>query len=118
MVEDSRPFARRMKAALDEIPRLRIVGAVETPFEAIKMIAVHQPHLVLLDIALRGGNGMDVLRAVTGSGFRGVVLMMTSQPSEQVRVACLELKAAEVFDKAEAEQLLATVAALASKHEW
>lgn len=116
IVEDSRPFARRMKAALSEIPQLEIVGAAETASEAIKMIGVRQPNLVLLDISLRGGSGIDVLKALKHDGFSGVVLMMTSQPSEQVRAACLKLEAAELFDKIETEHLLATVAEMASKH--
>ncbi|HJY07900.1 MAG TPA: response regulator [Bryobacteraceae bacterium] len=117
IIEDSQPFALRMKAALEEIPRLEVVGVAETPSEAIKMIGAQQPHLVLLDISLSGGNGIDVLRAIKNDGFPGVVLMMTSQPSEQVRAACLKLEAAELFDKVEVDQLLTTVADLASKHK-
>jgi len=43
------------------------------------------------------------------------VFMMTSEPSESVRTACLQLEAAELFDKAKPEELLAAVAQLASK---
>ena len=115
MVEDSHVFARRMREALEEIPHLEIVGAAETSSEAIRTIGAQQPGLVLLDINLTGGSGMDVLRAIKNRGFPGVVFMMTSEPSEPVRTACLQLKAAELFDKAEPEELLAAVAELASK---
>ena len=115
IVEDSHVFARRMREALEEIPHLEIVGAAETPSEAIATIGTQEPGLVLLDINLTGGSGIDVLRAIKNGGFPGVVFMMTSEPSEPVRTACLQLKAAELFDKAEPEELLAAVAELASK---
>lgn len=115
IVEDSHVFARRMREALEEIPHLEIVGAAETPSQAIRTIGAQQPDLVLLDINLTRGSGIDVLRAIKNRGFPGVVFMMTSEPSEPVRTACLQLKAAELFDKAEPEELLAAVAELASK---
>jgi len=115
IVEDSYVFARRMREALEEIPHLEIVGAAETSSEAIRTIGAQQPGLVLLDINLTGGSGIDVLRAIKNRGFPSVVFMMTSEPSEPVRTACLQLKAAELFDKAEPEELLAAVAELASK---
>jgi len=115
IVEDSHVFARRVREALGEIPHLSIVGAAETPLEAIATIGAQKPSLVLLDINLTGGSGIDVLRAIKNGGFPGVVFMMTSEPSEPVRTACLQLKAAELFDKAEPEELLAAVAELASK---
>ena len=115
IVEDSHVFARRMREALEEIPHLEIVGAAETPSEAIATIGTQEPGLVLLDINLTRGSGIDVLRAIKNRGFPGVVFMMTSEPSEPVRTACLQLKAAELFDKAEPEELLAAVAELASK---
>jgi DNA-binding NarL/FixJ family response regulator len=104
-----------MREALEEIPHLEIVGAAETPSQAIRTIGAQQPDLVLLDINLTRGSGIDVLRAIKNRGFPGVVFMMTSEPSEPVRTACLQLKAAELFDKAEPEELLAAVAELASK---
>lgn len=115
IVEDSHMFAQRLRAALGEIPQLEIVGSAETPSEAIETIGAQKPDLVLMDINLRGGSGIDVLRAIKDGGFPGVALMMTSQPSEPIRTACLQLKAAELFDKAEPEELLAAVTELASK---
>jgi CheY-like chemotaxis protein len=115
IVEDSNVFARRMREALEEIPHLEIVGAAASPSEAIATIGAEKPGLVLLDINLTGGSGIDVLRAIKNGGFPGVVFMMTSEPSEPLRTACLQLKAAELFDKVEAEELLAAVAELASE---
>lgn len=75
------------------------MGEAETSQEAIDAIQVRKPDVVLLDIRLRIGNGIDVLYHVKQSESPPVVIVFTGYPDLHYRKRCEEEGADYFFSK-------------------
>lgn len=100
VVEDSEAFLLRLRLALAETPQLKLVGVAESASPAISLIHETKPDLVLLDLYLKQGSGVDVLRNIQETGLQVRTLVMTSEDSGEMQSACLSLGAHRFFDKA------------------
>ncbi|MER6941130.1 response regulator transcription factor [Nocardioides sp. NPDC127514] len=70
IVDDHAMFRTGVRAELSRSPVIRIVGEAEDVDSAVKAIAEGKPDVVLLDVHLPGGGGVEVMRkapAVDGS---------------------------------------------------
>ncbi|MGH3353272.1 MAG: LuxR C-terminal-related transcriptional regulator [Nocardioides sp.] len=70
IVDDHAMFRTGVRAELSRSPVIRIVGEAEDVDTAVKAIGEGQPDVVLLDVHLPGGGGVEVMRkapAVDGS---------------------------------------------------
>jgi len=98
LVEDEPALRELMKVALGSGYRFSEAGDVA---EALELVRSHVPDIVLLDLMLPGGSGLDVLRAVRAepalAGVR-VIIVSAWQSAEDRRVA-LELGAAGFLGK-------------------
>ncbi len=63
LVDDSVPIRERVAQMLSA-QAMTVVGQGDTPQASIDGILALQPDVVVLDIQLHGGTGLDVLRAV------------------------------------------------------
>jgi DNA-binding NarL/FixJ family response regulator len=81
--------------------RVEVVGVGDTESGTIDSIRAMRPDVVVLDLQLKAGSGVNVIRAVRQmDDLRGVRLMVTSNHvSPQMRNGCLELGADDYFDK-------------------
>ena len=96
---------------------LQVVGEAETPQACIAGILATQPDVVVLDVQLDGGQGLEVLRAVrdTEPGIAFVVFSNNSGPAYRKRY--LGAGAATFLDKsAEIELLADAVSAACQTH--
>jgi DNA-binding NarL/FixJ family response regulator len=101
LVEDSSVVRENLIAALEENAPVTIIGVAEDEPSAIAWLTGHEGacDLVIVDIFLRAGTGIGVLKgigAVTET-MRRVVL--SNHATADIRSKCLELGANEVFDK-------------------
>ncbi len=99
IAEDFLPVRRRLTELLTELESVDIVGEAESPAEAIDGILERQPDWVILDFQLRGGTGVDVMRAVHPKAPSIRFIVLTNHPSPQYRRACIESGAGWFFDK-------------------
>jgi DNA-binding NarL/FixJ family response regulator len=99
LVEDSELIRARIRAELATIPGLRTVGHADTAADAIRDVLAQHPDVVLLDLRLREGTGMDVLRALHASAPEIDVYLCSSYAAEPYRGMALRLGARAVFDK-------------------
>ncbi len=99
LVEDSAVIRENLIATLEELAPVRVVGSAGDEGSALRWLASHEVDLVIVDLFLKGGSGLGVLRAVHHgeNGLRRVVL--SNYATEAMRVRCLELGADGVFDK-------------------
>ena len=100
LVEDSAVIRDNLGAALEELAPVRIVGFAEDQLAATEWMLCHPRgcDLVVIDIFLRRGSGLDFLReAAKLTGVSKVVL--SNYATLDMRRKCLELGADEVFDK-------------------
>jgi DNA-binding NarL/FixJ family response regulator len=116
IIEDSLEIRDRLVALLDPIAGARIVGHAASADEAIAAITSRRPDTVVLDLNLKKGSGIDVLRALRADARDIEVYVLTNFATPQYRRACLALGARGFFDKsAEFEKVRDAITARAQK---
>ena len=99
IVDDSRLFRERLHAMLAGTPG---TGEIRTAgdFEAGRLLVESfRPDVVILDIHLPGGSGIDLLRLFKAGRAEERVIVLTAFSYPQYRKACLELGAELFLDK-------------------
>ena len=99
IVDDSKALRARLVELLSGIEGVSIVGQARTAAEAIEGIRQLKPRVVILDIQMPGGSGLEVLKAVKGEADAPIVLILTNHPYEQYRTKCFALGADYFLDK-------------------
>ena len=99
IADDSDIVRERLKEMLSEISEVEIIGEAGDGEEAIKSILELHPDVVILDIRMPGGNGIDVLQAIKRGDAAPTVIMLTNYPYPQYRKKCMDLGADYFFDK-------------------
>jgi DNA-binding NarL/FixJ family response regulator len=99
IAEDFLPVRHRLTELLSELDGVEIVGEAESLAEAIDGISRTRPDWVILDYQLRGGTGVDVLRAIHPRAPSIRFIVLTNHPTPQYRRACTESGAGWFFDK-------------------
>lgn len=101
IVEDSPLIRENLIATLEELVPIQVVGTAEDETTAVLWLTEpgNAVDLVIVDIFLKTGSGLGVLREATelGQAFRLVVLSNYATPD--MRRRCQELGAHRVFDK-------------------
>jgi DNA-binding NarL/FixJ family response regulator len=102
IVEDSVPVRERLMEAVGEIPNARIVGQADAVTEALEGVRNVQPRVLILDIQLRGGSGIRLLKQMRASGVNRpeLVIVVTNYPTDDYRKASHDCGADHFFDKA------------------
>lgn len=99
VVEDSRAIRERVVAVLAGIVGKHAVLEAEAVKEAVEQIFEHKPDVVVLDLLLPDGHGLDVLTTIMALQQSTRVLVMSNDPNEQYRKRALQLGASHFFDK-------------------
>lgn len=100
----------KLKRRLEKIKGLVVVGEAAQPEEATAMIANRRPDIVILDTVLKNGSGIEVLRQIKHLLLHPTVIMVTNQPSQELRSVCAVAGADFFFDKSlEDRKILKTV---------
>jgi DNA-binding NarL/FixJ family response regulator len=101
LVEDSQLIRDNLIATLEELVPVAVVGTAEDEWTAVQWLArpSNEADLVIVDVFLKGGSGLGVLRAVDGLQPRRHMVVLSNYATPDMRRKCLELGAAEVFDK-------------------
>ena len=88
VVDDDFRVARIHTAFVDQVDGFEVVGTAATAAVARQEVARLDPDVVLLDVHLPDGSGLDVARDVRHAGFVGTILMITAaREVESVRAA-------------------------------
>jgi DNA-binding NarL/FixJ family response regulator len=102
IVEDSPLVRERLLEVVGEIPNSRVVGQAEAVSEALEGICHAQPRVLIVDVQLRGGSGIRLLKQMRAARIDRpeLVIVVTNYPSEDYRNASHECGADHFFDKA------------------
>mgnify|MGYP002134652812 CR=1 FL=1 len=117
IVEDSPIIRQNLIATLEEMLPLQVVGTAEDADGALRWMRSAGAHcdLMIIDIFLKQGTGLEVLRHARDLRPEARLVVLTNYATPDMRRRCAELGAHRVFDKsAELEELLTYCAALAS----
>ncbi|MDO9291340.1 MAG: response regulator [Hydrogenophaga sp.] len=101
IVEDNPVIRESLIAALEELVSVEVVGTAEDELTAVQWLTLPDSHvdLVIVDIFLKRGSGLGVLRAMNGLAKRHNVVVLSNYATQDIRRKCLELGADKVFDK-------------------
>ena len=101
IVEDSAIIRARLVEAISEISNVEIVGQVETEPDALALLRIGHWDAVILDLQLRQGTGLGVLKAMRNESRRpgSCVIVFTNYPFPQYREKSMSLGADYFFDK-------------------
>ena len=110
VVEDSPIIRGRIIDNLTALGQFQVVGYAESEDEAVDAIRSLRPDVIITDIRLKKGNGIEVVRHVRADDAapRPMVFVLTNYDYPEYRVQCTAAGADAFFDKsAEYELLLA-----------
>ena len=99
LVEDAPVIQKILLHELQAIPALAIVGIAETADDGVSQFELHQPGVVVLDLALRQGNGFEVLRAIKQRQPACRVVVFTNHDTELFRSRCAAAGVEAFFSK-------------------
>jgi DNA-binding NarL/FixJ family response regulator len=99
LVDDSLVIRQRLRRMLSEVKEVTVIGEAEAAQEATDAILQQKPDVVLLDIHLLDGSGIDVLQRLKKAKPAPTVIILTNYPYPQYRRKCLEAGADFFFVK-------------------
>jgi DNA-binding NarL/FixJ family response regulator len=99
VVDDSDSIRQRLISMLATMGNVRIAGEAANVADAIEGIVTTRPEIVLLDLNLGTGSGMEVLHEVTRKLPSANVVVLTNHAEPQYRRACLKAGARHFLDK-------------------
>ncbi len=101
IVEDSAIILDNLAATLEETAPVEVVGSA--PDEASALLALERlgdgVDLVIIDVFLKSGSGLGVLRAAAQAGMSARRVVLTNYATPDMRERCKALGAHHVFDK-------------------
>jgi DNA-binding NarL/FixJ family response regulator len=100
IADDSKVVRERLKEMLFEIQGIEIIGQAEDGLQATNLIEKLNPDVVILDIRMPRGNGIDVLQNIKKDNPALIVIMLTNYPYPQYLKKCMKAGADYFFDKA------------------
>lgn len=99
IADDSRVVVERLSDLLSDVPGVELVGHAGDAAGALSCIRQRNPDLVILDLQMPGGNGLDILRAIRPERPTLCVLICTNYPYPQYKKECLAAGANYFLDK-------------------
>jgi two-component system response regulator DevR len=89
IVDDHEVVRRGLVALLERRPAFTVVAQVGTAAEAIEAARTYRPDLVVMDIRLPDGSGIEATREIRAENPAIRVLMLTSYPDEEAVFAAI-----------------------------
>jgi two-component system, NarL family, response regulator DevR len=99
IVEDAPQIRRRLVQLVQTIHGVLIAGEAEGARSAVSGILMSEPDIVLLDLHLAQGTGMDVVEKLPVQHRPDVIIVLSNHATLTIRQACLRAGAHYVFDK-------------------
>lgn len=101
LVEDSPTIRQNLVDTLQELAPVRVTATADTAAAAIEALSADGASfdLVVIDLLLRSGSGIDVLDALHRRRSAPHRIVLSNYATPALRTRCLALGAERVFDK-------------------
>ena len=99
IADDSKIVVERLASLLRDVPGVQLAGQAGDVPEALRCIQQVNPDVVILDLQMPGGSGLDILRVIRRDHPGLYVLICTNHPYPQYRDECLSAGANFFLDK-------------------
>jgi DNA-binding NarL/FixJ family response regulator len=118
VADDSVLLRQQVISLLSELVGVEIVGQAQYALEAFHGICELKPDVVILDIHLIGGSGIDVLRRIKRLDTAPTVIMLTNSTAPPYRRKCMRAGADFFLDKSsEFENVRAIIQSLSGRFD-
>ena len=78
LIADDHPLFRKgMRSLLETMPAITLIGEAKNGREAVELVLVHQPDVVLMDLQMPDGSGLAATRELNKRSPHTRVLMVT-----------------------------------------
>lgn len=117
IVEDSPIILDNLVATLEEMAPVEVVGSAPDEATALaKLAKLQEPvGLIIIDVFLKSGSGLGVLRGITNTARGAKRVVLTNYATPDMRDKCRSLGADRVFDKSnDLDELIAYCTRLAA----
>jgi DNA-binding NarL/FixJ family response regulator len=120
VVADDHPLLLRgIVDVLKSCPTLEVLGAYGSGISALEAIRTLSPDIAVLDIAMRGADGLDILATIGREGRATKVVYLTAAITDGQVLTAIRLGAkAILFKDAPADDLVNCVRAVANGGKW
>jgi DNA-binding NarL/FixJ family response regulator len=101
LVEDSPVILRDLVATLEELAPVKVIGTAEHEQSAVGWLGnlANPVDLVIIDIFLKSGSGLGVLKSIHGLRPAAKLVVLTNYATPDMHRKCMALGADRVFDK-------------------
>ncbi|MFI1418780.1 response regulator [Streptomyces sp. NPDC020731] len=115
LVVDDHPVVRDgLRGMFDSAPGFRVLGEAANGVESLERAAALDPDVILMDLRMPGGGGVDAIRELSRRGARARVLVLTTYDTDSDTIPAIEAGATGYLLKdAPREELFTAVRAAA-----
>ncbi len=99
LVDDSAIVRERLKAMLSEVPKVETISQAKDLMQATELLKKLNPEVVVIDIQMPGGSGIDLLHQIKKEQRPPLVIVLTNQSYPQYRKKCIDAGADFFLDK-------------------
>ena len=108
LVDDHELIRHGLRRAFERDPGFRVVGEAGSVAEALAAIRAEQPEVVIMDVRLPDGNGLDTVKKLRAAGETMGIVILTMYAGDEQLFGALEAGASSFVNKdAPAEEVLA-----------
>ena len=95
LVDDHEVVRLGLRALLDHHPNFDVVAEAETAREAIEKTDMYKPEVVVMDIRLKGGSGIEACQEITTKFPETKIIMVTSYAEDEMLFSAIRAGASE-----------------------
>ena len=112
IIDDRETVRQALEARLRHAPEFEIVGGTGSSEEGVRAALELAPDVVLLEIKMADGRGLDTCRRITQSDSHPVVIILTSYVDEAERQAAFQAGASSyVLKDIDSQRLIRAIEA-------
>lgn len=113
IVEDSVHIQNRLRAFIEELPGIHVVGVASEINNAYRAIIDVHPDALILDLQLGDGNGLTLLKSIKQNKPNIKVMVLTNHSTDANRLHALRAGADNFLDKSTDFEQISSIL-----HDW
>jgi DNA-binding NarL/FixJ family response regulator len=94
LVDDHEVVRLGLRALLDKHPNFEVVAEAATARDALEKTQLYKPEVVVMDIRLKGGSGIEACQEITTNHPETKVIMLTSYAEDEMLFSAIRAGAA------------------------
>lgn len=102
IIDDSPNIRKALKKTLQSfIPEIKVYLESEDIKDAITKIEINKPDLIILDLMLKSGTGLDLLKDIHLKNIRPLIILYSNFLAKEYKATARKFGVEEFFDKSD-----------------